>query len=228
MEIMKKHMADPNNLSHIHVDRAALTLSGAALYLLGVNGLFMSYDTQKPPSFWKRSKPLSQTILQAAIVSCIGGLLLILLSTILYEHEKESQATSIAGMIQQQRQKSEENSKTHESAIMQGISMAVILCGLSLLLWDYHQRRDFRWTSMLVYLAGWTSVGITLGTGSKSLSNLEWERLLFTVPGALAVAAGTIMIPWELKQSWMMGPSLSIMAIGLGSLSIGHILVREP
>lgn len=225
-------MADPNRIVSVHYPRALLTVSGTTAFLFGINTLFMSYSKQTRHAhvvqpLWHREKPWQKVLLGISGCLLISSIVLLLLSVILYDQEKQTQAQSIAALAQQVRASKVDQSKVHEAAIIQGVASAIILCGLGLLLWNYHTTERFQITSILLYASGWITAAVAMSTNARGLSTIEPTRLAWTLPGAFLITAGTVAIPWEIDQPSLLGPSIATLATGLSALAIGHSYVTK-
>jgi hypothetical protein len=223
-------MADSTQIVAFHRERGLLAGFGAVAFLLGVNSTFASYSKQgkhahvvKP--FLYREKPWQKAALIVAGCLLISGLTLMFLSVLLYDDQKEKLPTDIASLAQHIQKQKVNQSKVPETAIVHGISAAVILTGFGLLMWNYHTTERFQLLSVLLYAVGWFTAAVTMSTDARGLSTIQPKRLLWTLPGALLTVAGTVAIPWELEQPALMGPSIATLAVGLTSMTIGHTLV---
>lgn len=219
-------MADSSRVISLHFPRSMLCGFGAFAYLAGLNGTFASYtkvDMQLniTQPIWKRRNRWAEILLYASVGFLISGLVLILLSTLLYETEKQVKASTVAGLVQQVRAENEGKEKINEVGVMNGMASAAILVGLGLMLYNFHTDGHFHISSLLLYAAGWMTAAVSLSSDSKALSSTNWKRLAWTLPGALLTIMGTSAIPQE-REYLMTGPSMALTATGLFAMVIGH------
>lgn len=235
--LKSEQMATPDHIDAVHQNIAILTGTGSAAALVGMASYFMSYEYKdfdrinvqgqdRMEVAFKRRRKVSQAVMIIAIIIYVAGLVLLALGISLYRNEREEQAQSISGLIQQNRNTAAEPN-TNEPAILAGISTAVILAGMIQSAREFNKTEQFGWIGSSIYTAGWLGNAFAASMNNKSINSIKANRLAWTLPGSAAIVAGSFIIPWQLSHNYISGPGWPIAALGYAAFSIGTSYVTN-
>lgn len=230
-------MATEDQVSLVHQNISFLSGFGAGSCYLGLASYFMAYEYRDFDRVDLRGKMRmerryrdrsrwSKIAMTLSVLLFVGGLVLLVLGMSLYPFEKEQQAFEIPSLIQQIRNQEAEPS-VNEPAILAGIASAVVLLGAYAGAREFSHTETFGWVATVLYAAGWLANGFAASMNGTSITNLDTMRIAWTIPGAVAIAAGTFMFPWQLNHNYVSGPAWPVAGIGFACFAIGSALVTD-
>lgn len=205
---------------------------------MGMASYFMAYEYQDftrvdnqgqdrmEVAFNKRRR-YSKIVTVLASIVYMAGIVLIALGISLYRNERQEQAQSISGLIQQNRNITAQP-KTNEVAILAGVSTAVLAAGMVKSAFDFNKTEQLGWIGSSLYAAGWLGNAFAAAMNNKSISSVNANRLAWTLPGAASIVAGTFLVPWQLHHTYVSGPGWPVAALGYAAFTVGTAYVTNP
>lgn len=214
-------MATSSNTQTLHTKLGILSGIGGILSLIGTSTFFMADEFVKQTNKY-------MTFL--AIVIYIMGLIMIVLSIGLYRDEKVIIRTkNISEMILHLKANNmvldSEDEDVNKPVLLSSLSTISILIGVLLLLKQFKSLKTINWLGVLLYGCGWVSNAFAASMDTNSFSSVSKKRLVWTIPGAIAITIGSLLLPWQIEKSFVSGPALSLSTIGYGLFTIGTIIV---
>lgn len=232
-------MATVDQINEVHENISIMCGTGSALALTSLAAYFMSYeyrdfnrlDLRNEDNrgrtldlLFRRRRKISEVVAILALIFYAGGLVLIALSLSLYPEERELQASSISGLVQQNRNTSVQP-VVNEAAMLAGISLGIVLIGMLQSARDFHKTERFGWIGSSIYAAGWIGAAFAAALNNKSITSLVPNRLAWTLPGAAAIVGGTFLLPWQLEHNYVTSPAWPVTALGYVCYTIGTAYV---
>lgn len=218
-------MATSLNTQTLHTKLGILSGIGGLLSLIGTSTFFIADD------FLKQTK---KYITFVSIVIYMAGLIMIVLSIGLYRDEKVIIRTkNISEMILHLKannivldsENDVSSSFVNKPVLLSSLSTLSILVGVLLLLKQFKSLKTTNWLGVLLYSCGWISNAFAASMDTNSFSSVSKKRLVWTLPGSIAIIIGSFLLPWQIEKSFVSGPSLSLSTIGYGLFTIGTIVV---
>ncbi len=229
-------MATSDTVTSIHDEISLFMSTGLIAYLLGMSTYLGGYEYQdfdrvtginQEHVFQTRKKVAFAIFIISAFIY-ISGIVLMALGISLYRTEREDLADSITGIIRQTTQNASQPD-INEPAILAGIAAAMILLGSAEMIRHFHKSEQWGWIGYSIFSAGWLLNAFAAAMNNMSINSLRTDRLMFSLPGAVAVAAGTAVFPWALHHNYISSASFPLVAIGLGLFSVStSYVVKSP
>ena len=229
-------MASRTSVISFHQENLVLAGTGSMATILGIISHFTSYDLtnkrneltfQKLISNQPSNLPVTPRILfWMGAASTIIGFILIVLAISFNQHEKNLLPGDTAGVLLQQINiQSQPN--ISEPTILASVGAVLTIIGLIWLTINYQKKRKFGVVAGVVYTLGLMGLAISASMSNHSASLVHESKLAWTIPGVMAIVAGTYLIPWERHHKITSGPACALISIGLTSLTIGITLTNE-
>jgi hypothetical protein len=206
----------------VHKNLSIISGTGGALALFGISGYFMAFDY---PNTGIKRKQTSKVVAGFGILLYLIGIVLLILSVGVYRDQREDVETEISSIIQQVRK--QENQPHHnEPFILASLASLIILLGLGQSLRTFHNTEKFGLVGLTVYTVGWVSNAFAASMQNNSISSINNQRLVWTLPGAIAIVLGTACLPWQIRHKYVSGVALPLSAIGYAFYTIGNAIVH--
>lgn len=233
-------MAQADQLYAVHKDVVTMAATGAAVALLSTSTYFMTYEykdfervrreddgTSKLEAIYGRRRRIAKITLAISAFFYLCAIALICVSICLYRDEREEQATDIPGQISQLRTLAAQPS-WNEVSVLASLSSGLTVAGAIQCALTFDKAEEFGWIGIILYAGGWLGNSFAASMNNKGLDSIRLSRLAWTLPGAAAIVAGTVLYPWQVDNGYISGPSWSISALGYAAFVIGTSYVTDP
>lgn len=230
-------MASSDQVDLLHRDVVIFMGTGTIAALLGMSSYFMTYEYEDLDRLnvnsqshlettYKSRKKVAFAIIIIALIFYVSGIILLALGISLYRNERTEIASSITGIIQQTRNAASQPS-VNEPAILAGIAAAMILGGMFASARSFRKTEQFGWIGMSIYTAGWILNAFPASMNDNSVGSLDGSRLAWALPGAVAICAGTYLLPWVIHHNYVTSPAFVIMSLGYVAFGVSTSFVLE-
>jgi hypothetical protein len=217
-------MATQDKISCLHTESFAMSFGGATAAVLGTVSFLMVHKHTNGSASGDRSM---QIIKVAAILLYVSGIIALGLAMGLFYDGKEHQAEDITTMIHQARKKNSQPD-VPEPLILASVSTVVVLISAVHMVRAMVMTGEFSLVGLAGYSVGWLGNAFAASTHDKSLSSIHGTRLAMSLPGAIAIVAGTMLIPSEIRNHQSHGFSIPLSILGYFLVAGGHAAVLHP
>jgi len=218
-------MASKDKISAIHNNVAALTAGGSVGLLAGMSSYFLGEE------YMQKNGPnnLTKSIEWISVFFVIGSLITIVLALSFYRDEREELAEDIPSSIHQVRRQNSQPD-INEPALLAALSTVILFAGAvqSLRHKKTKNEQAFGWLGPLMYAVGWVGNAYAAATPDYDLSHVQVERLQWTMPGAVAIVSGSLILLWQEREHYISGPAWPLTTLGLVMFGIGNSRVEKP
>jgi hypothetical protein len=208
----------------VHKDLNAFTSVGLIAHALAITTFYGSTGKSSPR--WLTS---------VVGFLFVAGLALLAIGIGVFADEREETADqSIASQIQQERKRAA-LPDTNEVAITVGLVTAVIvLLGASIARAEGTSRSSRLNFLYALNFLGWIGMAFAAGTDSRSISDLNGNRLAVLLPGAALIGASPLLMHYQMfepeKAYWLSRTSGAVLSLALGSalFDFGTVYRADP
>lgn len=219
-----------------------MAATGAAVALVSTATYFMTYEykdfervrregdvngSSKLEEIYGKRRRIAKITLALSALFYICAIALLCVSICLYRDEREEQSTAIPVQIQQLRQVAAQPS-WNEVSVLASLSSALVIAGAVQCALMFDKTEEFGWIGNIIYASGWLGNAFAASMNNKGVDSIRLSRLAWTLPGAAAIVAGSVVYPWQVDNGYISGPSWPISALGYTAFVIGTSYVTDP
>lgn len=210
-------MTSHDDAIHLQDNVFIATASGSAMMVFGMSLHFMSHDLEED-KFTSSQRVASLT----GKLLYVAGLLLITIAVSIWREDGREMIGGTTSRILTQVREKQAQPSINEAAIIAGVSAGLIAASTFILTRDYDGARRFRRTAGFGYGLGWVGLAFAAAMINKGADSIDGGKLALTLPGAVMIAGGTYLVPWQYHHGYTSGPALPFVSLGFALFTIGN------